>query len=189
MANAITITIDDARVLAVLARMANGLDDPEPLLRAWGEDLVESTKQRFAAGAAPDGSRWAPNTEATYLAYLHRLSGSYGKDGQRTGVKRGYEDKAGRVAARGSAAVVSKKPLIGEGKSLSTQIHYRTEGHTLFVGSPQVYAAMQQFGGEKAEFPNLWGDIPARPFLGISDSDAEGMERTAVDYLAQLANG
>ncbi|WP_248594777.1 hypothetical protein [Candidatus Accumulibacter contiguus] len=27
------------------------------------------------------------------------------------------------------------------------------------------YAAMQQFGGTKARFPHLWGDIPARPFF------------------------
>ncbi|WP_432724193.1 phage virion morphogenesis protein [Jeongeupia wiesaeckerbachi] len=39
------------------------------------------------------------------------------------------------------------------------------------VGSNKVYAAMQQFGGDKADFPNLWGDVPARPFLPI---DADG---------------
>jgi phage gpG-like protein len=27
------------------------------------------------------------------------------------------------------------------------------------------YAAMQNFGGTKAEFPHLWGDIPARAFF------------------------
>lgn len=30
------------------------------------------------------------------------------------------------------------------------------------------YAAIQQFGGTKAQFPHLWGDIPARPFLPIT---------------------
>jgi phage virion morphogenesis protein len=39
------------------------------------------------------------------------------------------------------------------------------------IYSPMGYAAMQQFGGTKAEFPQLWGDIPARPFLGISTED------------------
>jgi phage gpG-like protein len=42
---------------------------------------------------------------------------------------------------------------------------------TLAVGSNMEYAAMQQFGGTKAEFPHLWGDIPARPFLGVSEND------------------
>ena len=29
----------------------------------------------------------------------------------------------------------------------------------------QEYAAMMNFGGTKAQFPHLWGDIPARPFF------------------------
>lgn len=28
-----------------------------------------------------------------------------------------------------------------------------------------AYASMMNFGGTKAQFPNLWGDIPARPFF------------------------
>jgi phage gpG-like protein len=27
---------------------------------------------------------------------------------------------------------------------------------------------MMNFGGTKAQFPHLWGDIPARPFMPIS---------------------
>lgn len=54
-------------------------------------------------------------------------------------------NKQGRLAAKGTAAAMAKKPLIGQGKSLSTQIYYHVEDATLFVGSPEVYAAMQQF--------------------------------------------
>lgn len=66
----------------------------------------------------------------------------------------------------------SDRPLTGETGKLMDEIHYQLIGSdTLQVGSPMKYAAMQQFGGTKAEFPNLWGDILARPFLGISESD------------------
>ncbi|MGH8350839.1 MAG: phage virion morphogenesis protein [Pseudomonas sp.] len=40
------------------------------------------------------------------------------------------------------------------------------------VGSNKPYAAMMHFGGDKSEFPHLWGDIPSRPFLPM---DAEGV--------------
>lgn len=64
------------------------------------------------------------------------------------------------------------RPLTGETGLLQDLINYQLlDASTLAVGSPMEYAAMQQFGGTKAEFPNLWGDIPARPFLGISDDD------------------
>jgi hypothetical protein len=39
------------------------------------------------------------------------------------------------------------------------------------VGTNRVYAALQQFGGTRAQHSQLWGDIPVRPFLGISTDD------------------
>lgn len=66
-------------------------------------------------------------------------------------------------------------PLIDSG-TLMEQIHYALIGNdTLEVGSSMEYAAMQQFGGKKSDFLYLWGDIPARPFLGISDQDEAGI--------------
>lgn len=189
MAVPITIEVEDARVLAVLQRISAGIADPKELLVQWGEDLVDSTEQRFATSTAPDGTPWAPNTEATYLAYLDRFSVKKDDEGNRIGRKKGYINQGGRVSALSSTKLMNKRPLIGEGEALSTRIFYRIDGDTLFVGSPEKYAAMQQFGGSKSEFPNLWGDIPARPFLGISDADAERMEETALDYLDGLASG
>lgn len=63
------------------------------------------------------------------------------------------------------------KPLVDLG-TLMEQIHYQLSGDdAVEIGSSMEYAAMQHFGGTKAEFPHLWGDIPGRPFIGISDTD------------------
>ena len=62
-------------------------------------------------------------------------------------------------------------PLTNEG-NLADSIHYQMIGdNSVEVGSDKVQAAMMQFGGTKAEFPNLWGDIPARPYLGFSEAE------------------
>ena len=37
------------------------------------------------------------------------------------------------------------------------------------VGTNAKQAAMMNFGGTKAQFPHLWGDIPARPFMPTSE--------------------
>lgn len=63
------------------------------------------------------------------------------------------------------------RPLTNHG-ILGDTINYQLLGNEgVQIGSPMQYAAMQQFGGTKAEFPYLWGDIPARPFLGVSPAD------------------
>jgi phage gpG-like protein len=53
---------------------------------------------------------------------------------------------------------------------LANQFVVNAQENSLLVGSTMKYAAMQQFGGKKSQFPHLWGDIPARPFLPITPS-------------------
>lgn len=169
----IEVKIDNSRVVAALDRLSRAAANPRPAWLAIGESLVESTKKRFETSTAPDGSRWAPNRPATYLGMVN----AFGKS---------HFGKTGRLNAKGATRAAGKKPLIGETRNLSTQIHYETNAEGLRVGSPMVYAAMQQFGGKKSRFPNLWGDIPARPFLGISHSDADMIERTVGEYLKSV---
>lgn len=79
---------------------------------------------------------------------------------------------------------VGDRPLTGETGKLMDTISYNLVGeNTLEVGSPMEYAAMQQFGGNKSEFPKLWGDIPARPFLGISSDDERQILTALEDHI------
>lgn len=169
----IKIKVDNARVAAALEHLAQAAASPRPALLAIGESLVESTKKRFGTSTAPDGARWTPNSPTTYLGMVN----SFGK---------GNFGKGGKINARGSTRVASKKPLIGETRSLSKQIYPALEGNVLRVGSTMKYAAMQQFGGKKSQFPNLWGDIPAREFLGISTSDEAMIVSTVSEYLESV---
>lgn len=50
---------------------------------------------------------------------------------------------------------------------LAASITTHATDSTAMVGSNKPYAAMMQFGGEQADFPLLWGDIPARPYLPV----------------------
>lgn len=38
-------------------------------------------------------------------------------------------------------------------------------------GTNVIYARMMHYGGTKAMFPHLWGDIPPRPYMGMNDDD------------------
>ena len=57
------------------------------------------------------------------------------------------------------------------------------------VGSNRIYAAMMQFGGQKEKFPHLWGDIPARPFLGISEDDRTAILEIVGEWFERAAGG
>ncbi|TVU88302.1 phage virion morphogenesis protein [Vreelandella titanicae] len=74
--------------------------------------------------------------------------------------------------------------LEGESNELSEQFSYSAASDSVEWGSLMVYAAMQNFGGTKAEFPHLWGDIPGREFIGLSDDDEDEVLAILADHLS-----
>lgn len=186
---AFSVEVKDQEVLATLRELVARIGKPQPVLQAIGEEIMERAKRRFDTGTGPDGVRWAPNARSTIEAYLESKSGVFSRYSKiasreegwsRTRTKKGYFDKSGKVGSRGIQAVMGKRPLIAAG-SLAKQFHVSVDGNSVTVGSSMRYAAMQQFGGTKAKFPHLWGDIPARPFLPVTLSgDLYPAEREAI---------
>jgi phage virion morphogenesis protein len=76
-----------------------------------------------------------------------------------------------------------RRPLRGPTGDLFDQISTKFGSDHVEIGSSMVYAGMMQFGGTKAQFPHLWGDIPARPFLGVSEEDRSGILATVEEWL------
>lgn len=150
----ITITLDARNVLDALQQLSARTTDLRPALIEIGEKLASSTMARFASGTAPDGTPWQPNSPVTIRRY--ELAGQSGK-----------------------------KPLVGATRNLGTGISWQLRGNdAVEVGSAEPYAAMQQFGGSKAAWPHLWGDIPARPYLGLSVEDERDILDIVAGYLA-----
>jgi len=161
-----------------LDAIARGLNDMGPVNKNMGEYMVGATERRFETSTAPDGSKWAPNSQLT----LSRKKGN--------------------------------KPGIGETLSLSTQIHYEATGNSLVIGSTMDYSSTFHFGalmgafgryfqlsrlsaypegdfrraaGSKKGHPIPWGNIPARPFLGVSQADEAELLAILQDYFGGLA--
>ncbi len=154
----IRVGINDDAIAAALQRLARAVRDPRPALQDIGEYQTVATKDRFAKGEDPAGKKWAANTPATLALFASRRAGATSK---RKGEKRGAGSAAG------------KKPLIGESKRLSSEIHYVANSAMVAIGSSLEYSAVQQFGAGKGSLGGgaPWGDIPARPYLGVSPRD------------------
>lgn len=76
--------------------------------------------------------------------------------------------------------------LLESSGDLLDSMQHIVAGKSVEVGSNLVYFAMQNFGGKKADFPNLWGDIPARTVLGLSHQNEQDVEAIVDDFIARM---
>lgn len=67
--------------------------------------------------------------------------------------------------------------LVFDRHMLGDRLAWQIVGDTLLVGTSAPQGARQQFGG---------GGIPARPWLGISQSDGEGVQARTLDFLKEV---
>lgn len=160
----IEIEINEDEITAALARVEAALTDMTSLMSMLGEILKASTDRRFIEGQAPDGSIWAPKSATTIATYKRR------------------------------GDPVSSRPLIGPTKVLSSTIFYEAGPDFVSINSNPIQAAVMQFGAAKGAFgttargaPIPWGDIPARPFLGVSDEDRASIADQVSEWLGGVA--
>lgn len=161
----ITLDLNDD-ISPMLERLAARLTDMTPVMQELGELLTESTKQRFKDGVAQDGTPWAPKSQTTIDAY------------------KAHKDR------------VDLRPLFGPSGRLSSEIHYVAGPVSMEIGSSLIYSAVQQMGAGKGAFGSMsngspipWGNIPARPFLGLSDDDQVAITETIESWLQGGAEG
>lgn len=158
----LTIDLDDSEVLARLEELIARMDRPIGFYKEAGDYLREvSIRDNFAKETGPDGTPWAALRPATIARREKR---------KQTPIR--------ILRASGSAA------------SLSASIRSKVTDEWLEVGTNTIYAGTHQFGAAKGAFgsdsrgrPLPWGDIPARPFLGLSTDDEAELIRIASDWL------
>ncbi len=149
----VQITVDDAEVKAALDALAQRAQDLRPAFEEIGSALLLSTQRRFERETGPDGQRWKVLAPATILA---RLGGSKAFT------------KAGRIrkpALRRAAALT----ILRDTGRLYRSLTYRARARDLQVGTNVIYARIHQFGGKAGRGRKV--TIPARPYLGVDDSD------------------
>jgi phage virion morphogenesis protein len=160
-----SVEIKQDEITGALSRLSAFLSDMTPAMQDIGEILIDSTKQRFLQGVSPDGARWAPKSQTTLKKYGARSSNR-----------------------------IDVRPLFGPSGALSSQIFYEVSPDSVSWGSPMIYAAPQQFGAAQGAFgrtsrngPIPWGNIPARPFLGVSAEDQTNILDALADWVRRSA--
>ncbi|MFZ1680361.1 MAG: phage virion morphogenesis protein [Rhizobiaceae bacterium] len=149
--------------LAALGEAASRIGAARPMFDEIGTRLVGSTQQRFEDEAGPDGSPWPRSIRAQF-------------DGGKT---------------------------LTDSKYLRKSFAHEAGDDRVAVGTTAVYAAIHQFGGtiraktaRGLRFRVAGGfvskqsvTIPARPFLGLSDTDERLVLKIAADHVARAFGG
>ncbi len=127
------------RIQAALDKLAARLTAMRGPLEEIGAALEASTALRFEDQSGPDGIAWAP---------LSSVSRARGREG---------------------GVILSDTGRLGDSMTR------RADDRQVEVGTNVIYAGTHQFGAARGAFgatagggPIPWGDIPARPFIGIS---------------------
>ena len=177
-----TLEFDAAAALAVINEVAQAMGRPEPLLHDIGEYLMIAHDQRFASQTSPEGTPW----QALSPRYQRRKR----KNGDKILVLDGYLKNTLRYQVNGDEL------LFGSNRPYAA-IHQF--GGTIDVASRRQQAYFRQ--GKNGEVGNRFVSkrksnfaqwvtigayqirIPARPFLGVSESDGYAIAGIAMRYL------
>lgn len=169
-----TVKLDDDVVLAALRRLANGMDDLTAPMNQVGFAMVASSKDRIDKGLSPDGTPFAPRSETTLKHY-----------------------------AAEPVVVPKGGPLKLTGEMQQGLFHEAGMNY-VEIGSNAIQSAVMQMGAEQGAFGAFigkdkrgrdhfhsipWGNIPARPFLGISEEDRTVIQETVETWLSTLSDG
>ena len=153
--------VTSAPILAALEQVAAELEDMTDLMADIGEQMLHQTDQNFLTGTAPDGTAWAPRSQTTLDAY----------------------------AARGESGIGTLRLT----DTMRQTISYEPGSNYVDWGSNAIQAAVMQFGAPQGSLgtasngsPVPWGDIPARPYVGIGPDDETAILETIEEWLQRL---
>ncbi|MDK3075930.1 phage virion morphogenesis protein [Sedimentitalea sp. JM2-8] len=159
----IEIEFENDTLTPALQRLADGLLDMTPVMGEISEGWLENTINRMLRGEQPDGQPFAPRSPVSLEQY----------------------------AASGFGAV----PLFRKGW-MRQGLFPEYGSDFVRIGSNEPQSAVMQFGASQGEFgrtsrggPIPWGDIPARPYLGVSDEDETMIIEELSEWLMRTAEG
>lgn len=155
------IQVDDAEVQRFLRAIQGRVRNPSPVMRQIAGILRNEAAQAFRKETGPaTGQAWPPLSPVTKA-------------------RRAKQGKTGKMLQ-----------VKGD---LKRSIHQESGRDYAAAGTNLVYARTHQFGAKRGAFgswkgrPLPWGDIPARPFLGLSPRGRNAILDKMRDWLERAA--
>ncbi|MCE5335252.1 MAG: phage virion morphogenesis protein [Desulfobacteraceae bacterium] len=170
----VELTVNDAEVRELFSRLASRCANPRPALAEIGEIIVESVQRNFEQHRAPVGAAWKP-LSATYAKWKEKkgrnvsdililrraLMGSINRQADDDKVRVGTNRVYARIHQFGGQISVGAR---------SSTVYFRRDKRTGEVGTKFVKKGKSNFA-QAVEIGAHVINMPARPYLGVRDSD------------------
>ena len=127
---------------------------------ALGEGVRESTLERFKEGRAPDGRRWKTSIRAATTGGKTLIDSSQLRNSIQV-----------TADASGFAVGTNAKHQVGD------------QGRT--IRARKAKNRRFQVGGQWVSKKQVKVNIPARPFLGLSDEDMQEIKATTEEFIGR----
>lgn len=159
------IELQDGQIRKGLQRLVEAGADLTPAMRVIAKFLADRSEEAFAQEQSPEGVAWKPLSKVT--------------------LARRKKAKAGKPSAK----------ILQQDRHLLNSLTADWDSKEAIAGTNVVYAATHQFGAKQGQFgqgsyktrqgsfPIPWGDVPARPFLGVSKADKSEIENTMARFI------
>lgn len=92
------------------------------------------------------------------------------------------EDPQGKKWKPSARAMAGGGKTLDKESNLKDSIDYAATSDKVMVGSNLPYARIHQLGGKTGKGHKV--DMPARPYLGVSEEDMDEVRETMADFLA-----
>ncbi len=150
----IDIRYDDNQVQERLDNLLKTGADLSPIMRIVAGHLTDSVAESFDRQSSPAGTPWQQLNDTT-------------------------------ISERAEMGYVPVNILQRQG-NLANSILADWDKASAVAGTNLVYATTHQFGARRGEFGKgaPWGDIPARPFLGIWPEHRDAIYQDVLAFLS-----
>lgn len=171
----LNITADDERIRELLIRLSRRMRDTTPVMREIGEIVLESIQRNFRQGRSPEGKRWKPSRRAI------REGGKTLMDNR---ILFGSLNDACVLAGRDRVRIGTNVPYaavhqLGARRGSFGEVLARVRSHSRRSRGGGTHIVRAHVRRQKLP----WGDIPARPFMGVRREDWGEIHDTVMDYL------
>jgi phage virion morphogenesis protein len=175
MADQIQIEIDDRALLAALANAIAASVDLTPLMQDIAGVLEDASERAFINQADPaTGAPWAPLSETT-------------KKRRKRGPPFAILQDNGDLAGSLGSSHTSDEAVVGVAEKYGVTHQFGAKR-----GQYGFAAGAYTFDGDEIRpraIPIPWGDIPARPFLGIGPTDEKEILALVSGYISSSFSG